>query len=79
MGNEIAKKVPGTTRKASLEKNTIMRSLSLRMDYMFERGTVVWAAGSPCNVIARLRNDRHVLAHYLLGLYLMCGVSWCCR
>ena len=42
---------------------------------MFERGTVVWAAGSPCNVIARLRNDRHVLVHYLLGLYLMCGVS----
>ena len=80
MDNEIAKTVPGTGIKTLLEKITIMwKFVITRTDYMFKRGMAVWVTGSPCIVIARLSRNKPIFAHYLLRLFLMNGVSYCCR
>ena len=57
----------------------IWKSVITGTDYMFERGSAVWAVRSLYLVITRHNSNIYVFAHYLLRLFITCGVSWCCR
>ena len=46
---------------------------------MFEYGMAVWATRFLCIVIALHSSNRHVFAHYLLRLFITCGIFWCYR